>query len=439
MGEQQIVVRLNPDCPPTGSCLGIVNAARRSFGKRSEWDYTDPINGKPVDPKDTSYEYLEICGKSLKPKDKRLLEFLARGMTADDFEDFINNVSIVGREVVDGGWEDCYVYDLKELLWQWRNTPTHDTPFNHGFFSFEVKAPIFVARHLVKHEYLIMSEYSRRYITEDVEFYSPNVWRTKPEGDIKQGSGTSSLQKPEIKSGFCLNCGKEICSSLTSTSGGPLRKYCSDKCKYECNNKHRNPYKTVFQNAKARVLREGGAWEIDFDTFDFPEYCPYLGYKLDYSYGKGKIQHNSPSFDQINAGMGYVDGNVRIVSNRANSMKNDAEVEDQVKMAKAVLLRHKGYVVQEDNTYEGVCKKSQKLYQSMVEDGYSAEQARMVLPQSLMTSWTWSGTLGAFANMCKLRLGKDTQAETRYVAEKVYEELKRQFPVAAPLLVEGVY
>jgi thymidylate synthase (FAD) len=77
-------------------------------------------------------------------------------------------------------------------------------------------------------------------------------------------------------------------------------------------------------------------------------------------------------------------------------------------------------------------------YKWMISIGIAPEQARMVLPQSLMTSWTWSGTLGAFANMCKLRLSSDTQAETRVVAQAVYEELKKQFPVAAPLLVEGV-
>ena len=83
-------------------------------------------------------------------------------------------------------------------------------------------------------------------------------------------------------------------------------------------------------------------------------------------------------------------------------------------------------------------KNSLSIYKHMLEIGVAPEQARMVLPQSLVTSWTWSGTLGAFANMCKLRLSKDTQKETRYVAKKVYEELKKQFPVAAPLLVEGV-
>jgi thymidylate synthase (FAD) len=78
------------------------------------------------------------------------------------------------------------------------------------------------------------------------------------------------------------------------------------------------------------------------------------------------------------------------------------------------------------------------VYNRMIADGVAPEQARGNLPQDLMTSWTWSGTLGAFANMCKLRLSSDTQAETRVVAQAVYEELKKQFPVAAPLLVEGV-
>lgn len=262
-GKEQILVQVNPDVPPTGSDLGVVNAARKSFGRRSEWD----------------------CEAKLKGKDKRLLEFLARGMTADDFEEFKLKVGGQGLHwlyYMDNNKES----ELLESLWQWRNTPTHDTPFNHGFFSFEVKAPIFVARHLVKHEYLIMSEYSRRYITEDVEFYK-HTYRLAAK-DKKQGSG--------------------------------------------------------------------GAHPEDTHW-----------------------------------------------SRKAHLANLDAV----------------------------------ELYNSMIADGIAPEQARGQLPQDLMTAWTWSGTLGAFANMCKLRLSKDTQVETRYVAEQVYEHLKKQFPISAPLLVEG--
>lgn len=411
----QIQVKLNPDVQPTGSDLAVVNAARRSFNTRSEWDYP--------------FEDCDPSLRRLKEKDKRLIQFLARGMTADDFEAFCDDV--------DAAITDIDRQDLKEKLWQWRNTPTHDTPFNHCFISFEVKAPIFVARQLVKHEYLIMSEFSRRYITDGIEFYEPDYWRTKPEGSVKQGSGTGSLPTPEPKLGFCTNCGNEIYSSKRPQGGGRTKKYCSDTCKYECINKHRNPYKTVFQNAKARVLRGGGKWELDFENFTFPEYCPYLGYKLNYSYGKGKIQHNSPSFDRIDPDKGYVEGNVEIISNRANSMKNDADKSTQIEMAKAVLLRYEGYVVQEDKTYMGHCRKLKGLYTSMIEDGYSAEQARMVLPQSTMTEWTWSGTLGAFAKMCQLRLHPEAQYEARLVAQQVYECLKEYYPVSAKALVEG--
>jgi thymidylate synthase (FAD) len=293
----QIICQLNPDVPPTGSDLGIVNAARKSFGRRSEWDYTCEC-GIKKEP-EAGYNKWVGCGadqidchntrknKSLKDKDKRLLEFLIRGMTADDFDKLLYEFS------------ETDLSKHPELLWEWRNTPSHDTPVNHSFFSFEVKAPIFVARHLVKHEYLIMSEYSRRYITDDVEFYTPEVWR-KAAKDVKQGSSNEGVDTKEV-------------------------------------------------------------WGHHVDLTGL--------YKQD-------------MFNQWQ--------------------------------------RYKEFVG--DGT-----------------DRVAPELARIMLPQSLMTSWTWSGTLGAFGNMCKLRLSKDTQYETRLVAEQVYTELKKQFPVAAPMIVEGVF
>ncbi len=63
----------------------------------------------------------------------------------------------------------------------------HYSPFGHCFASFHVKAPIFVARQLVKHEYLRINEVSRRYVGTPPEFYTPNKWRGRPT-DKKQGS-----------------------------------------------------------------------------------------------------------------------------------------------------------------------------------------------------------------------------------------------------------
>ncbi len=60
--------------------------------------------------------------------------------------------------------------------------------------TIRVKAPCFLARQLAKHQVnLSWNEESRRYITKDPEFYIPEEWRSKPEGSIKQGSGTSTV------------------------------------------------------------------------------------------------------------------------------------------------------------------------------------------------------------------------------------------------------
>lgn len=64
----------------------------------------------------------------------------------------------------------------------------HWTPFGHAFLSFRIKAPIFVARQLVKHQVgLVWNEVSRRYVDDEPEFWFPEVWRGKPV-NAKQGS-----------------------------------------------------------------------------------------------------------------------------------------------------------------------------------------------------------------------------------------------------------
>jgi thymidylate synthase (FAD) len=63
----------------------------------------------------------------------------------------------------------------------------HISPFGHAFASFQVKAPIFVGRQLVKNSYLRWNEVSRRYVSTPPEFYEPDVWRGQAQ-DKKQGS-----------------------------------------------------------------------------------------------------------------------------------------------------------------------------------------------------------------------------------------------------------
>jgi thymidylate synthase (FAD) len=70
------------------------------------------------------------------------------------------------------------------------------------------------------------------------------------------------------------------------------------------------------------------------------------------------------------------------------------------------------------------------VYTQLLDEGVAPEQARMVLPQSMMTEWYWSGSLDAFADMCQLRCLKDTQQESREVAMQISEHMEKLFPVA---------
>jgi hypothetical protein len=78
------------------------------------------------------------------------------------------------------------------------------------------------------------------------------------------------------------------------------------------------------------------------------------------------------------------------------------------------------------------------IYKSLIDQGIAPEQARMVLPQSMMTEWYWSGTLYAFARVCNLRCAPDTQQETREVADQISAICAEHFPVCWRYLVTKI-
>ena len=205
-----------------GDDLSVVNAARVSFGKKSEF-----VDGEIKE--DEAGPYMEMV---LSNKDTKLIRYLAKHK--------------------------------------------HLSPFGHAFASFHVKAPIFVARQLVKHKFLRWNEISRRYVDEEPEFYVPDVWRGRS-ADKKQGS------------------------------------------------------------------------EGVVDTAIDPDYINTL---------------------------------------------------------------------------------STQIYKNLLKQEVAPEQARMVLPQSTMTEWYWSGSLDAFAAMCKLRCASDTQYESRIVADYINMKMRDIFPVS---------
>jgi len=207
-----------------GNDLTVCNAARVSFGKETEWDYEES----------DAYSFKQ----HLKTKDRKLIQYLAKHK--------------------------------------------HISPFGHCFASFHIKAPVFVARQLVKHKFLRWNEISRRYVDSEPELYNPHEWRGRSE-DKKQGSA-------------------------------------------------------------------------------------------------GTVK-----------GMDISDINQRCI----------------------------------------------ETYDRLLSKGVSPEQARMVLPQSMMTEWYWSGSLDAFADMCKLRCAPDTQAETQEVANKISIQMHKLFPVSWMALAKG--
>ena len=227
-----------------GNDLTVANAARVSFGKTSEME-DDPW-GPP----------------KLKAKDDKLIRYLAKHK--------------------------------------------HISPFGHCFASFHVKAPIFVARQLVKHKFLRWNEISRRYVDDDPEFYMPDVWRGRS-ADKKQGS-------------------------------------------------------------------DGVVDSIDISGPDF-----------------------------------------------------GSDGEDYYDYDEAPPSEFAEYGI----------KDALRVYKTLLGGGVAPEQARMVLPQSTMTEWYWSGSLDAFARMANLRCKTDTQAETQEVAWDISEKMKELFPVSWEALTDG--
>jgi len=76
------------------------------------------------------------------------------------------------------------------------------------------------------------------------------------------------------------------------------------------------------------------------------------------------------------------------------------------------------------------------VYNQMLEANIAPEMARMVLPQSMMTEWYWSGTVYAFARVCNLRNKPDAQEETRTVTYEIARHMKDHFPISTKYLLD---
>ena len=82
------------------------------------------------------------------------------------------------------------------------------------------------------------------------------------------------------------------------------------------------------------------------------------------------------------------------------------------------------------DNYAQILQSAKWTYEFLLRKGVCPEQARMVLPQSMMTVWYWSGTLYAFARVCNLRCKPDAQVETQMVADRIDKLAEELFPVS---------
>jgi len=87
-----------------------------------------------------------------------------------------------------------------------------------------------------------------------------------------------------------------------------------------------------------------------------------------------------------------------------------------------------------DLAYANAVEAALSAYGELLRLGVCREQARAVLPLGTYTEWVWSGSLQAFAHMCRLRCAPDTQSETRELAEQIRTELVKLWPVAMAAL-----
>ncbi len=96
-----------------------------------------------------------------------------------------------------------------------------------------------------------------------------------------------------------------------------------------------NNVKYILTRANQRAKEKGLEFSIGPEDVVTPEVCPILGIKLEIG-NQGGPTDSSPSLDRIDSKLGYVKGNVWVISNRANRLKNDGTAEEHDLIAKAI-------------------------------------------------------------------------------------------------------
>ena len=115
-----------------------------------------------------------------------------RGMKAEYIDHLGSDLTVVNAARVSMDKHHVVFREGDTKLLKYLATHNHWTPFSHPQITMRETVPIFVARQRFKHMVgFTYNEVSRRYVDDTPDFYTPEVWRSRPEGSIKQGSGES--------------------------------------------------------------------------------------------------------------------------------------------------------------------------------------------------------------------------------------------------------
>lgn len=106
------------------------------------------------------------------------------------------------------------------------------------------------------------------------------------------------------------------------------KEHLENYAEYQRQSRARNPQQHMVYDARARAKRYGVPGTITVEDIQWVTHCPVFGVELVYGRAKGDgMRTNSATLDRKVNDLGYVPGNVFVISHQANRLKADATIE----------------------------------------------------------------------------------------------------------------
>lgn len=141
----------------------------------------------------------------------------------------------------------------------------------------------------------------------------------------------TSKRRPTDKANKRYYTVKCECGTITEVNAPTLRASKSCGCSKRKHGRSQTPEYWMFHTAKRRAKDQGIPFDITLDDIDIPSHCPLLGIPL--FTGKGACCDNSPTLDKLVPSLGYVKGNVIVISDKANRIKSNATLDEIMLLA----------------------------------------------------------------------------------------------------------